>query len=49
MVNGKDEGEAMPVQANYTPRGFQKVKASRFIDSRHIKAVKLSALRTGRL
>jgi hypothetical protein len=28
---------------------FQEVKAPRFQDSRHMKAVRLSALRTGRL
>ena len=30
-------------------RGFQEVEASRFQDSRHMKVVRLSALRTGRL
>ena len=29
--------------------GFQEVEASRFQDNRHIKVVRLSALRTGRL
>jgi hypothetical protein len=29
--------------------GFQKVEAPRFQDSRHMKVVRLSALRTGRL
>jgi len=31
------------------PRGFQDVEAPRFQDSRHMKVVRLSALRTGRL
>jgi hypothetical protein len=31
------------------PSGFQKVKAPRFQDNRHMKVVTLSALRTGRL
>jgi hypothetical protein len=31
------------------PIGFQEVKAPRFQNSRHMKLVRLSALRTGRL
>jgi len=31
------------------PRGFQEVEAPRFQDKRHMKLVRLSALRTGRL
>jgi hypothetical protein len=31
------------------PLGFQEVEATRFIDNRHMKVVKLSALRTSRL
>jgi len=31
------------------PRGFQEVEAPRFQDSRHMKVVRLSALRTDRL
>jgi len=31
------------------PRVFQEVEAPRFQDSRHMKVVRLSALRTGRL
>ena len=31
------------------PRGVQGVKAPRFPDTRHMKVVRLSALRTGRL
>ena len=35
----------MPVR----PRGFQEVEVPRFQDNRHMKVVRLSALRTGRL
>jgi len=38
-----------PITGLNRPRGFQEVEALRFQDSRHIKAVKLSALRSGRL
>ena len=34
-------------QSHYRPRGFQEVEAPRFQDSRHMKVVRLSALRTG--
>jgi hypothetical protein len=37
-------GKAIPLQA-----WFQEVEAPRFLDNRHIKVVRLSALRTGRL
>ena len=33
----------------YSPWGFQEVEAPRFQNTRHMKAVRLSALRTGRL
>jgi len=40
-------------QSHYSPgltlTVFQKVEATRFKDSRHVKVVRLSALRTGRL
>ena len=38
-------GKAIPVQ----PWGFQEVEAARFQDNRHMKVVRLSAIRTGRL
>ena len=41
--------KAIPVQACYNPTGFQEVGAPRFSDSRHMKVVRLSAIRTGRL
>jgi hypothetical protein len=31
------------------PVGFQEVEASRFLDNRHMKVVRLTALPTGRL
>jgi len=41
--------KAVPLQAWTRPWGFQEVEAPRFQDSRHMKVVRLSALRTGRL
>jgi hypothetical protein len=32
-----------------TPRGFQEVEAPRFLDNLHMKVVRLSAIRTGRV
>jgi hypothetical protein len=42
------KGTAIPVQAYYSPTGFQKVEAPIFLDDRHMKVVRLLALRTGR-
>jgi hypothetical protein len=39
------KGKAFPIQA----LGFQEVEAPEFLDNRHMKVVRLSALRTGRL
>ena len=36
-------------QSHYMPRGFQEVEAPRFQDSRHMKVVRLSALRSSHL
>jgi hypothetical protein len=36
-------------QSHYRPLGLQEVEAHRFLDNRHMKVVRLSALRTGRL
>jgi len=36
-------------QSHYRPWGFQEDEAARFQDSRHMKVVRLSAVRTGRL
>jgi hypothetical protein len=43
-VKGKDK--ATPVQAYNRPIGFQEFDAHRFRDSRHMKVVRLLALRT---
>jgi len=44
---GKGKGKAIPLQAWRGPEGS--VEAPRFQDSRHMKVVRLSTLRTGRL
>jgi len=36
-------------QSHYRPRGFEEIEVPRFHDNQHMKVVKLSALRTGRL
>jgi len=41
-------GKAIPVQAYYKRRGFLDIEAPRFRDSRHMKALSLSAQLTGR-
>ena len=41
--------KAFPLQAWAGPWGFQEVEAPEFLDNRHMKVVRLSALRTGRL
>jgi hypothetical protein len=38
-----------PITGLDRPLGFQEVEAPRFLDNRHMKVVKLAALRTGRL
>jgi hypothetical protein len=38
-----------PITGLDRPLGFQEVEAPRFLDNRHMKVVRLSALRTGRL
>ena len=42
-------GKTIPVQAWKDPRGFQEAEDPRFQDIRHVKVVRLSALRNGRL
>ena len=37
---------AVPVQVCYRPTGLQEVQAARFLDSRHMKVVRLSAIHT---
>ena len=43
------KSKAIPVQVYYRPIGFQEVDAPRILHNRHMKVIKLSALRTGRL
>ena len=43
------KGKVIPFQAYCRPREFQEVESSRFQDTRHMKTVKVSVLRTGRL
>jgi hypothetical protein len=38
-----------PIADLDNPLGFQEVEAPRFLDNQHMKVVRLSALRTGRL
>jgi hypothetical protein len=38
-----------PITGLDRPLGFQEVEAPRFLGNRHMKVVRLSALRTGRL
>jgi hypothetical protein len=43
------KGKAFPLLAWRDPLGFLEAKAPEFLENRHIKAVRLSALRIGRL
>jgi hypothetical protein len=43
------KGKAFPLQAWTGPWGFQEFEAPEFLDNRHLKVIRLSALRTGRL
>jgi hypothetical protein len=43
----KRKGKAIPLSLWTGALGFQKVEAPRFQDSRHMKVVSVSALRTG--
>ena len=45
----KGKGKGNPITGLDRPWGFKQVEAPRFQDSQHMKVVKLSALRTGRL
>ena len=45
----KGNGKAIPIQAWRGPKLSRRFGAPRFQDSRHMKVVRLSALRTGRL
>jgi hypothetical protein len=41
--------QSNPITGLDRPTGFQEVQVTRFLDSRHLKVVRLSAIRTGRL
>ena len=43
---GNGKGKAIPLQAWIGPDGFQEAEAPIFQDSRHMKVIRLSALRT---
>jgi hypothetical protein len=43
------EGKVIPVQASASPEDSSRLRFPEFIDSRHMKVVRLSALRTGHL
>jgi hypothetical protein len=43
------KGKYFPLQAWTGPWGFQEVEAPEFLDNRHRKVIRLSALSTGRL
>ena len=45
----RNMGKSNPITGLDRPWGFQEVEVPRFQDSRHMKVVRLSALRTGRL
>jgi hypothetical protein len=46
-TNNPVKGQAFPLQAWTGPWGFQEFEAPEFPDNRHLKVVRLSALRTG--
>ena len=46
--SSNSKGTTIPVQDYYRPREFQEMEAHRFRDSRHMKVLRLSALRTDR-
>jgi hypothetical protein len=47
--NQKGKKKSYPITGLDSPLGFQEVEAQEFLDNRHIKLVKFSALRTCRL
>ena len=49
LADAYNRNKSSPITGLDRPWGFQEVKAPRFQDSRHMKAVRLSALRTARL
>jgi hypothetical protein len=49
VLNQHETRKAFPLQTWTGPWGFQEVEAPEFLDNRHMKVVRLSALRTGPL
>ena len=49
LWRGKGKGKSNPITTLDRPWGFQEVEPPRFQDNRHMKVVRLSALRTGRI
>jgi len=49
IYNRTVKSKAIPLQAWTGPEGSRRVEAPRFQDSRQMKVVRLSALRTGRI
>jgi hypothetical protein len=49
ILEGKKQKQSNPITGLDRPFGFQEFVAPRFLDNRHMKVVRLSALRTGRL
>jgi hypothetical protein len=48
-MNIKGKGKAIPFTGLDRPFRIQEVEAPRFLDNQHMKVVRLSARRTGRL
>jgi hypothetical protein len=49
IIHTKGKGKAFPLQAWMCPWGSRRLRLPEFLDNRHMKVVRLSALRTGRL
>jgi hypothetical protein len=49
MYYVKGKGKASPLQALTDPWGSRRLRFLEFLDNRHMKVVRLSTLRTGRL
>jgi hypothetical protein len=49
ITTGKGKGKTIQLQVWTGLLGFQEAEAPKFLDNRHIKVVRLSALRTGHL
>jgi hypothetical protein len=45
----KKKRQSSPTTGLDRPTGFEEVEAPRFLDNRHMKVVRLTALRTGRV